>query len=203
MKAMVLAAGLGERMAPLTLVLPKPAIPVLGRPIILEVLRGLSRAGIREIAVNLHHMGDRLAKLVSDGSPASGKIHLSPEKTILGTAGGIRHASRFLTGSGAILVRNSDFLADIDLSAAAASHRDSGALATLVLAPARPDYSEVAVDRGGRVVSIGGTPSVDPDRVAGRYLFTGCHFLEEEVLDRIPSRGPSDIVRHVYRPLAE
>lgn len=203
MKAMVLAAGLGERMVPLSLVLPKPAIPVLGRPIILEVLRGLARAGILDVTVNLHHKGDRLAELLAEGRPGPAKIHLSPEKSILGTGGGIRHASRFLTGSGTILVRNSDFLADIDLSAAVAAHRSSGAAATLVVAPARPGYSELAVDRDGRVLSIGGEPPVDPGRVAGRHLFTGCHLIEEEVLDLIPPRGPSDIVRHVYRRLAE
>jgi mannose-1-phosphate guanylyltransferase len=126
----------------------------------------------------------------------------SPEESILGTGGGLRRASPLLGGSGPFLVRNSDFLADIDLEAAVETHRASGALATLVLAPPRPGYTEVWVDGDGRIVSFGGLPPADETAVRGRYLFTGLHVVEEEVLDLIPEGRASDIVRDVYVALA-
>ncbi len=203
MKGMVLAAGLGERMLPLTLTVPKPALPVLGRPMILEILRLLALQGVTSVAVNLHHLPERLGQVLHEAkSLGVDHLHLSPEETILGTAGGLRHAARFLRGSGTILVRNADFLADVDIVRAAMAHRASGCLATLVLGPSRPGYTVVEVDRTGRVLSLGGQPAPDPARVAGKRFFTGLHFLEEEVLDRIPARGASDIVRDVYRGLA-
>ncbi len=202
MKGMVLAAGLGERMLPLTLTVPKPALPVLGRPMILEILRQLVRNGATSVAVNLHHLPERLGQVLLEARNLGVEhLHLSSEEKILGTAGGLRHAARFLRGSGTILVRNADFLADVDIMRAAMAHRASGCLATLVLGPARPGYTVVEVDRAGRVLSLGGAPA-DPSRVAGRRFFTGLHFIEEEVLDLIPARGASDIVRDVYRGLA-
>jgi mannose-1-phosphate guanylyltransferase len=204
MIAMVLAAGRGERMRPLTHFLPKPAIPVLGRPMIEQVLRQLADLGVRDVVMNLHHQADLLARVVGDGSAAGlESLRFSRETTILGTGGGIRHAAHLLRGHGTILVRNSDFLSDLDLEALLRAHRASGALATLLLAPARPGYSAVEVDRDGWVLSLAGRPQADPRRVAGRHLFTGLHLIEEQVLDLIPGEGPSDIVRDLYWKLAE
>jgi len=202
--AMVLAAGRGERMRPLTHFLPKPAIPVLGRPLIEQVLRQLADLGVRDAVMNLHHQADLLARVVGDGSSSGlDSLRLSREDTILGTAGGIRNAAHLLRGRGPILVRNSDFLSDVDLDALVRAHRTSGALATLLLAPPRSGYSAVEVDRDGRVLSLAGRPQAEPRRVASRHLFTGLHLIEEEVLDLIPAEGASDIVRDVYWKLAE
>lgn len=199
MRAMILAAGYGERMRPLTLTLPKPALPVLGRPMILQILSRLARDGVTHAAMNLHHLPERVRALVGDGSAAGiESLEFSFEPEILGTGGGIRKAAGHLRGDGTILVRNADFLADIELREALASHRASGRLATLVLIPHRPGYSPVHVSGDGRVAAIGGEA---PAEAVGSFLFTGCHLIEEEVLDRIPAEGPSDIVRHVYRDL--
>jgi NDP-sugar pyrophosphorylase family protein len=204
MIAMVLAAGRGERMLPLTRTLPKPAIPVLGRPIIEQVLHQLAGLGIRDVVMNLHHHADQLARVVGDGAEAGLEtVRFSRESTILGTGGGIRRAAPLLRGRGTILVRNADFLSDVDLESMLRAHRATRALATLLLAPARAGYSAVEVDRDGRVLSLAGRPQADPSRVAGRHLFTGLHLIEEEVLDLIPPEGPSDIVRDVYWKLAE
>ena len=90
MIAMVLAAGRGERMLPLTRILPKPAMPVLGRPLIEQVLRQLARQGVRDVVMNLHHLADRLASVVGDGTEVGlDRLRLSREETILGTGGGI------------------------------------------------------------------------------------------------------------------
>ncbi len=202
MKAMVLAAGEGRRLQPLTLERPKPTIPVLGRPLLLQILHRLYLAGIDSSVVNLHHGPDAIRELCgAKDNPGLPRIEFSHECEILGTGGGLRHAADFLGGNGPILVHNSDFLADIDFERAFAVHRSSELVATLVLAPARPGYSLVEVDSLGRVLSLAGLPETDPTEVAGGHLFTGCHIINESVLERIPANGPSDM-RDVFRVLA-
>lgn len=203
MRAMLLTAGLGERMRPLTDEVPKPALPVLGRPIVVQLLRWLAQLEPEHVVLNLHHRPEALRELLGDGgSGGLPRLRYSHEPAILGTAGGLRRAAPLLRGRGPIVVSNSDFLSDIDLHAVVGQHRESGHLATLVLAPRVPGYSRVDVDAEGRVVSLAGTPGVDADRIAASFLFTGCHVLAEDVLTRIPHDGPSDIVRDVYRALA-
>jgi NDP-sugar pyrophosphorylase family protein len=203
MKAMILAAGHGERMLPLTMTIPKPVIPVLGRPMIEQIILRLAGSGYDHVAVNLHHLPDKVVRLLENREDLGLKdLYLSPEPALLGTAGGVRGAEEFLRGSGTILVRNSDFLSDIDLEAAARTHLLSGCPVTLVLAAARTGYTPVPVDRDGRILGFGDDPPCDPSRIAARYLFTGLQFVEEEVLDRIPPGGPRDLVRDVYRDLA-
>ncbi len=201
MRAMVLSAGRGLRLRPLTFELPKPAIPVLGRPILLHILARLARAGLRSTAVNVHHLAEMVERLV-ESDPGLPKTHISREPVLLGTAGGLRQAAPFLRGDGPILVHNGDCLSDIDLGDLMVNHRRSGKLATLVLIPPRPGYGTVEVDADGDVLSLAGAPLVPEGLVASRLLFTGCHLIEEAVLDQIPPEGPSSIVADVYRPLA-
>lgn len=203
MNAMLLAAGTGRRMLPLTGTLPKAAIPVLGRPMAVQILRRLGRAGVTDAVVNLHHLPDLVREVIAkhDG-PSLPRVRYSMEETIRGTAGALRLAAPNLRGSGTILVTNSDFLSDVDLTAAVEAHRAGGWAATIVLTTWRPGYSEVEMDGDGRVLSLAGAPEADPARVSGRYLFTGLHCIDEEVLDRIPAAVPSGIVSHVYRDLA-
>jgi len=203
MKAMLLAAGLGLRMRPLTLTQPKPALPILGRPLALLILERLRQSGVGEVVINLHHLPDLVRRLAGgDGSPTIPAVHYTEEPEILGTGGGLRNAAHLLRGAGPILACNSDSLSDVDLQAVIRRHHDSGHLATLVLAPPRPGYSEVLWDSADRVISLAGAPRVSPSAVAGAGLFTGCQVLSEEVLERIPAGRSSDIVRDVYRPLA-
>jgi NDP-sugar pyrophosphorylase family protein len=203
MNAMLLAAGRGERLLPLTLSQPKPALPVLGRPIATQILHWLARHGVERTVINLHHLPEvvrrRLGVGNADGLPELRYVH---EPVILGTGGGIRNASGELRGRGPIIVTNADYLSDIDLTAAMEAHLRSGCLATLVLAPEQSGYSIVEVGERGLVLSLAGEPRVDPARVRSRHLFTGCQILEEELLDRIPAGRPSDIVRDLHRSLA-
>jgi NDP-sugar pyrophosphorylase family protein len=204
MKAMLLSAGLGLRMRPLTHRVPKPAIPVLGRPIAVEILNKMKCHGVDEVVINLHHLPEEVVRIVGEGEPAGlPDVRYSREETILGTGGGLRRAAGMLRGDGPILVHNCDFLSDIDLQAVVAEHRASGNLATLVLAEARPGYSVVHVDRAGTVLSIADRPPVSPDRIEASALFTGCHVIDEALLDRIPVGRPSCIVADVYRELIE
>ena len=195
MKAMLLAAGLGERLSPLTRLVPKPLLPVLGRPLAPLVLAGLGREGVREAVINLHHLPEALRGALGDGRDFGLEaLHYSLEsERLLGTGGGIERAARWLRGGGTILIRNSDFLADIPLARVIEAHRASGCPATIVVARHRAGYTPVALDAKGRVASFGG---------AGTHLFTGFHLIEESILARLPAGIPSDIVREVYIPLA-
>lgn len=205
MKAMVLAAGYGHRLQPLTFQLPKPAIPVLGRPLIQQVLAGLGAQGCREATVNLHHLPDALVPLLAETRACLlERLHISLEVgEILGTGGGIRNAAGHLRGDGTFLVRNSDFLLDIDLNEALEFHRRSGRPVTLVLAGHRSGYTPVAVDRDNRILSFGDLREYDRREAVADGLFTGLHIVEEEILDRIPGPGPCDIIRDVYLPMLE
>ncbi len=203
MKAMILAAGYGRRMQPLTFQMPKPAIPVLGRPLIQQVLAGLGAQGCREVTVNLHHLTDSLEALLGE-MPAYGleRLHLSLEEDrILGTGGGIRNAADYLRGDGTLLVRNSDFLLDIDLDEALEFHRRSGRPVTLVLSGPRHGYTPVPVGRDNQILSFGDLKEYDRGETMAEGLFTGLHIMEEEILDRIPGPEPCDIVRDVYLPM--
>jgi NDP-sugar pyrophosphorylase family protein len=192
---MLLAAGKGERMLPLTLSLPKPAIPVLGEALAGQILGRLASFGVTETTVNLHHLPDLVRSVIGDGNRLGlERIHYSLEEDrILGTGGGMRRAADSLRGSGTIVVHNADFLSDIDIAAALATHRASGHPATLVLAPARPGYTPV-IAGGDRVLAIGDRPQPAEGRP---FMFTGCHLVEPEILDRLPD-GPGDIVRDLY-----
>jgi len=203
-KAMLLAAGVGRRMLPFTLLQPKPAIPVLGRPLVVQLLRWLGRKGVDRAVLNLQHLPEGIKAVLGDGKYSGlPEVHYSHEQEILGTAGGIRQAGEMLRGDGPIVICNSDILSDIDLAAALQTHLSSGRPATLVLAPGRPGYTVVRRARDGLVRSLGSAVGSDDSPPGGEYLFTGCHIIEEELIDRIPPDGPSDIVRDVYRPLIE
>jgi NDP-sugar pyrophosphorylase family protein len=197
MKAMLLAAGYGERMLPITRVVPKPLIPVLGRPIAPQILSRLGAEGIDETVINLHHLPQPLRNMLGDGTAFGLRaLHYSlEEKQLLGTAGGLAQAAGLLKGAGTILVRNSDFLADIPLAQVVASHIRSGCPATIVLAPHRAGYTPVTINEHRRVTGFGG-------KTGGGYLFTGYQLIEESVLELIPKDAPSDIVRDVYFGLA-
>lgn len=201
MRAVLLAAGLGLRMRPLTAELPKPVLPVLGRPMLLQILERLQRFGVRQAVVNLHHLPEIVRRTLAR-APAGLEVLTSPEPEILGTAGGLRQAADLLRGAGPILIHNCDCLSDIDFSAMLDRHRRSGLSATLALTQPRPEYAVVETDGADRVLSLAGRPEVDPGVAQGRFLFTGCHIVEAPLLERIPVGRPAHIVTDVYQPLA-
>jgi NDP-sugar pyrophosphorylase family protein len=198
MKAMVLAAGLGLRMRPLTTLRAKAALPVLNRPLVCWTLERLARHGVTDVAINLHHLPDSVTKAVGDGSAFGLRVRFSRERRILGTGGGPRRVRDFL-GDEPVLLVNGDVFFDFDLAALVAKHRASGSAATLALKP-NPDpkaYSAVVTGPGGRIRSIQGLPRPARGPVS---LFTGVHVLDPALLDRLPP-GPSDSVRDLYVPL--
>jgi NDP-sugar pyrophosphorylase family protein len=216
MKAMLLAAGLGERMRPLTYGRAKPSLPLLNRPLILTTLGYLKQHGVDEVVINLHHQPESIRGVVGDGSRIGLKVHYSEEQIILGTAGGLKKAESFFRGGSTLILINSDFVTDCDLSAAVETHRKSAARATLILTPHRPgtDYGSVEIDGDGRVISIAGrpplrkstgaatsTPPTGPGQTKSGYTFIGIHILEPSLLDQIPPGVKFEINRDLYPPM--
>jgi NDP-sugar pyrophosphorylase family protein len=169
----------------------------------IQILEQLAASGVERAVLNLHHLPETIRRMLDQADPGPlPAISFTEEPEILGTAGGIGNAAGLLRGAGPILVRNSDFLADIDIAALVTRHRRSGMLATLVLAPHRAGYSEVDCDGEGRIISIAGRPEIDRSSAVASLLFTGCHIIEESLLELIPAGRPSDIVRDLYVELA-
>jgi len=162
MRAFIMAAGRGTRLAPLTDVVPKPLIPIANEPAIVGLLRTCARHGIRDVVINVSYMGDQLINAVGDGSSLGVRVVWSQEDEPLGTAGGMKNAEALLRdGDEPVLVLSGDGLHDIDLSAAAAAHRAAGVMATIVLCPVDDpqEYGVAVRDEGGFITSFQEKPS--------------------------------------------
>ncbi len=152
MKALVLSAGKGERLMPLTAAVPKPLVEVGGRALIHYPLKLLAHAGVREVAINVHHLAASVQTALGSGGALGVRITYAPEETLLGTGGPLVGLRDFF-GSETFAVLNCDTIIDLDLRALAEFHRGAGALATMVLREtARTEaYSRIEVDAGARV----------------------------------------------------
>jgi mannose-1-phosphate guanylyltransferase len=195
---MILAAGLGTRMRPLTRLVAKPALPVLDRPLLHWTLESLQAVGVREVAINTHHLPATVREAVGSGRRWGMRVTWSHERSILGTAGGPRRLRAFFGDAPCLLV-NGDVLFRLDLRPLFARQRRTGASVVLGLIP-NPDprrYSPVTMDARGRVTAIAGQPHQAPGRP---WLFTGLHLIDPALLDRLPN-GPSDSVRDLYIPM--
>lgn len=201
-RAMVLAAGLGLRMRPLTTLVPKPVLPVMGRPLVGHLLDHLVAHGVRCAVVNAHHQADLLEEALGSAAPSGLEVIVSRETEILGTAGGLGKAKRHFRGGPFYLV-NSDSLTDVDLTAAWRAHAASGRLATLIVKEHDPasGYRPVTVLASSgdtaRVRGFAGS-ATKPAPGSVPRTFTGVHLLQPEVLDAIPACTKSDIVADVY-----
>lgn len=201
LRALVLAAGEGTRLAPLTSFLPKPLLPVVGRPVVEHTLERLARVGCEAVALNLHHLGGQIRDHLGDEFHGVRLVYSEERERRLGTLGALWPLRDFLSAADALLLVNGDTLCRWPLAPLLRRHLRSQASATLLLTR-RPDPADfgggVAVDRRGRVLGFG----VDQPRgeVAARHVFAGAHVLSPELLRRV-TEGPADIVRQLYRPL--
>ena len=198
MHAMILAAGFGTRLWPLTVGRTKPAIPFLNRPLIAYTIEYLRRYGINDLIINLHHEPDSVREQIGDGSCYGVRINYSVEEPeILGTSGALDRVRDQLDQETFVVI-NGKIITDINLSAAIATHRKHNALATLVLLPnpRRDRFSEVKVTEDGRIAEFAGFPT--PGDSAPPLMFTGIHILEPGIFDYIPRGKESDSIRDVY-----
>jgi NDP-sugar pyrophosphorylase family protein len=192
MKAMILAAGFGTRLHPLTDKRPKALMPVANRPILTWCVDYLRNYGCSEIILNAHHHQEQVVDYVRQHPPHGVKTEVRVEPEILGTGGGIKNVEDFF-GREPFVVMNVDILTDIDLQEAVHRHGSSGALVTLLLHDCAP-YNQIEVDEDGNITEIGKTPH------NGRLAFTGIHIIDPRVLAVIPAGGFSDIIT-CYRNL--
>jgi len=201
-RAMVLAAGFGERLRPITNQTPKPLIPVINCPIIEHNLSLLAKAGVRDVVINLHHLGDRIKKALGDGSQFGLVLHFLHEETILGTGGGIRNAANILAG-GPIVVINGDILIDIDLRDVIAFHHTEQAFATMVLKQPFVSklYQPVEFDERQIIHRVAGKPEGEASPRLQEAIFTGVHVFDPEVLEYIPPKIYLCINSEIYPKL--
>jgi len=186
---MLLAAGLGTRLRPLTDHRAKALVPVGDRPALAHVLERLRAAGVSRVVVNAHHHVDQLRAFAL--GQAGVDLGLSEEPDLLGTAGGVAHAGSLL-GEGDVLLWNADILADVDVPALLAAHRDE---ATLVVQPLEKGQGSVGLDEAGRVVRLRTESFADEVR-GGQFL--GIHVLGRALRARLPGRG--GLIEDVYLP---
>src|SRR5437016_2911806 len=209
MKAMILAAGYGERLWPLTADRAKPALPVLGKPLVGYVAEYLSKFGIKDVVVNLHHQPESVQRSLGDGSRFGVALQYVYEPAILGTSGALDNA-RDLLQDDTFVVVNGKIITDIDLAAAIETHRRTKALATLVLQRnvGRERFSIVETEDGcvkrfGGMPSPTGTENSSDDKLnliehEAPLMFTGIQVLESRIFDYIPRGVFSHSTVEVY-----
>ena len=187
MKAMVLAAGFGKRLQPLTRTLPKPMFPVLGRPLLSHTFDLLQSAGIDDIAVNIHHLPNSIINYFEKENPPPFNLHFSTEEHILGTAGGIKKMQGFLE-DGPFITINSDIITDIDLNKVINFHKNNNSKLTLVVRQdiSPEQYDSIEICENGRIVHFIGASSMNIPENTTRVMFTGIQIMEPDIFARIP-----------------
>jgi mannose-1-phosphate guanylyltransferase len=198
MQAMILAAGLGTRLRPLTDERPKPAVPVGNRPLGRYALDGLAAAGVGRAVMNSHHLPEAIDRCLVSDAPEGMTLTRVHEPRLLGTGGGVKNGWRQLDPDEPLLVVNSDILFAPDLGELLDAHARSGATATMVLR-ADPDaarFGAVEIDADGWVRRLLGEPAGDPGPLRA-LMFTGVHVLAPRALDELPDEGC--IIRESYR----
>jgi NDP-sugar pyrophosphorylase family protein len=194
---MLVAAGFGQRLDPLTRELPKPALPVGNRPVAWYALSHLARSGVREVVANVHHLADRLVAALDPVCPPEIALTFAHEARILGTGGGVRNAWRPQPGEDLVVI-NAKYLFAPDLTRALAIHRESGAIATMVLRslPTGTNFTPVHISADGRIRDIARqAPAALPAHAP--LMYTGVQILSERAYRDLPMDG--DIIQGAYR----
>lgn len=192
MKAMILAAGTGTRLRPLTALRPKPLFPVCTVPLLEIIINQLAGAGVQDIMVNSHHLSSQITEFLEHHSCPGIALSHSNEPELLGTGGALKKVDRFW-GDQPFLVVNGDILHTVNLAAAYRMHITRDNLATLVLHD-YPRFNQVEVDREGTVVGIRQKKVRETKWETSMQAFTGIHIISPRLLDEIPSNRYIDII---------
>jgi NDP-sugar pyrophosphorylase family protein/aminoglycoside/choline kinase family phosphotransferase len=188
-RVFILAAGLGERLRPITSHIPKPLLPVLGRPMIERVLDRIVSFSLGEVGMNAHYKWEMMRDWL-DRSPYAGRVRLFREVDILGTGGGLKNAEPFLHGSH-FIVHNADIGSDIDLAAICKEHASSGNTATLAVHD-RKEFNNVWIDRDGQVRHVGRDAPAGGEHLRA-VAFTGIAAYTPDFIDLLPT-GRSSVI---------
>jgi mannose-1-phosphate guanylyltransferase len=199
MRAMVMAAGLGTRLRPLTYEVPKPMVPVANRPVMELLLRLCAAQGFGEVVANLHWFPETIESRFGDGSELGLELTYIHEPELTGTAGGVRAAREFLTAEeGPFVVMAGDALTDIDLRELAEAHRRLGGVATLATKAVAnvSEYGVVVIDGDGRVQGFQEKP--DPTEALSDLASCMIYVFEPEIFDYFPDDDPADFALDVF-----
>lgn len=181
-RAFILAAGLGERVRPISDHIPKPLLPILGKPALERILDRISTLPVQHIGINLHHNRSAVQTWIN-GSCYAEKVLCFPEKTLLGTGGALKNAASLL-GQSVFLVHNADIITDIPLDLLVEKHLSEGNVVTLAIHE-YPKYKSVWIHKDGSVNSIGKRSS-GPDHTLRHVSFTGIAVYSPLFLDLLP-----------------
>ena len=198
-RAMVLAAGRGTRLAPLTDRLPKPLMPVAGRPMLAHILEFLRAGGIEEVVINLHHLGQLIEEAIGDGRRFGLRVLYSWEPEILDTGGGIKRAESLLAGE-PFVVANGDSLLEVPLRDVLAYHQRRGGIITIVVRPS-PDAARlglIELDADDRVRRVAGRPEEPIDIPLRGFMFPGLHVFDPAVFAWMDPGVAFGVIRETY-----
>jgi mannose-1-phosphate guanylyltransferase len=203
MRAMVMAAGLGTRLRPLTYALPKPLAPVVNRPLMECIIELLARHGFTRLIANLSHLPEQIRDRFGDGGRFGVELSWSYEEELLGTAGGVRNVRDFLTADGDFLIIAGDALTDIDLAAMRAFHHSHDGVATLAVkrVPDTTHYGVVVHGSDSRVQGFQEKP--DPAEALSDLANCMIYMLRPEVFDYFPDADVVDWALDVFPALLD
>jgi mannose-1-phosphate guanylyltransferase len=200
MRAMIMAAGIGTRLRPVTDLMPKPMVPIVNRPALYHILRLLAKHGHREVVINLHHLPDAITGYFGDGESLGLQLNYSYEPELLGTAGGVKNNAKFL-GCSTFLVMSGDAVTDVDLPGLLAAHRRHGSIATMAVKQVSDPslYGVVVTDASGRVTGFQEKPRRED--ALSDLCNCGIYVFEPEILGLIPEGQFDDFGRRLFPDL--
>lgn len=200
MKGMIMAAGLGSRLMPLTESIPKPMVPILNKPVMQYCVELLKKHGVNEIIANTHYYPESIRNYFGDGSKFDVRLEYSYEKELLGTAGGVKNNRWFLDET--FFIVSGDALTNIDLTEMAKFHKESNALVTLALKPVKEvsKYGVVVTEKDGKIKAFQEKPKAS--EALSNMVNTGIYIFEPEIFDYIPD-GFYDFGKELFPKLVE
>ena len=202
MRAMVLAAGVGSRLEPLTTQIPKPLVPVANRPVLEHIFALLRKHQITDVISNLHYMSEQIESYFGDGSAFGINLTFRTEKQLTGDAGGVRVCKEFFQGE-TFIVLMGDLITDADLTRIVSEHKSKKALATIAIKQV-DDVSQFGValtDKNGFITGFQEKPK--PEEALSNYASTGIYILEPEIFNHIPQAETYGFGRQLFPSLVK
>lgn len=199
-RAMIMAAGVGTRLEPLTLTVCKPMVPLANQPAIVRILNLLKQHGVQHVTANLHYKGDQIEAALGDGSAFGMSARYSKEPELMGTAGGVKKVADHFPGT--FVVVSGDALTDCDLTDLVRFHQANGAIATIALKEEddTSKFGVVITDKQNRIRSFQEKPK--PEEAKSHWVNTGIYVFEPQIFDLIPE-GFYDFGSQLFPLLAE
>lgn len=201
MRAMVLAAGEGKRLQPLTYDFPKPLVPVANRPVMEHILLWLARHDIREVVINTHYLAEQIEDYFGDGSRYGMDIYFSREDKLWGTAGSVARVKSYFKDT--FLVIGGDDLSDVDLTQLVEQHKESGALASIGLKEVEDtsQFGVVVADDNGAIFRFQEKPK--PEEALSNFANTGIYLFEPDIFRYMPEGEVYDFGHQLFPLLLE